>query len=113
MSDCIFCKIIEKQIPTDILYETADIMAFADIEPKAPVHIVIIPKNHIPSINTLSEDNANLIGKMILAAKKLAETHDINETGYRLIMNCGPDAGQSVKHIHLHLLGGKKFTDEA
>lgn len=112
MSDCIFCKIAEKQIPTKALYETADIMAFNDIEPKAPVHIVIISKNHIPSINALSEDNALLIGKMVLAAKKLAETQNISETGYKLIMNCGPDAGQSVEHIHLHLLGGKKFTDE-
>lgn len=113
MSNCIFCKIAEKQIPSKIIFENADIIAFESIEPKAPVHILIIPKTHIPSVNHLNDSNADLVGKMIIAAKKIAESKDISESGYRLTINTGPDAGQSVFHLHLHLMGGKKFTDEA
>lgn len=113
MENCIFCKIIEKQLPSKIVLENSDIIAFESIEPKAPVHILIVPKRHIPSVNHLNDDDAVLVGKMIIAAKKIAENKNIDETGYRLALNTGPDAGQSVFHIHLHLIGGKKFTDEA
>jgi histidine triad (HIT) family protein len=113
MENCIFCKIIEKTVPSKIVLENSDIIAFESIEPKAPVHILIVPKRHIPSVNYLNDDDAVLVGKMIVAAKKIAESKNIDETGYRLTLNTGPDAGQSVFHIHLHLMGGKKFQDEA
>lgn len=113
MENCIFCKIIEKQLPSKIVMENSDIIAFESIEPKAPVHVLIVPKRHIPSVNYLNDDDSSLVGKMIIAAKKIAESKNIDETGYRLALNTGPDAGQSVFHIHLHLMGGKKFTDEA
>jgi histidine triad (HIT) family protein len=111
MEKCVFCLIVDKQIPAKIVYENNDLIAFDSNEPKAPVHIIIIPKRHIPSVNSLNEDDALLMGKMILAAKKLAEAKDINESGYRLVINNGHDAGQTVEHIHLHLMGGQMLDD--
>ncbi|MCD6080683.1 MAG: histidine triad nucleotide-binding protein [Candidatus Omnitrophica bacterium 4484_49] len=106
---CIFCKIADKEISSSIVYEDPEIVAFNDINPQAPVHIIIIPRKHIPRVMDLEENDAALIGKLFIVAKKLAKEKEI-EDGYRLVINCNPGAGQSVFHIHLHLLGGRKFT---
>ncbi len=110
--DCIFCKIAAGSIPADIVFSDNDLIAFRDIHPQAPVHIVIIPKKHIASINDLKEDDLKLAGLMVLAAKKVAQQEGIAISGYRLSINCGPDGTQLVPHIHLHLLGGRLLTAE-
>jgi len=104
--NCIFCSIAQKKSHTEIIYEDDQMIAFRDINPKAPVHILIIPKEHIASLNDLNESNSSLLGKLILQAKNLARQQGIAKSGYKLIFNCGKDAGQLVNHIHLHLLGG-------
>ncbi|MBN1793780.1 MAG: histidine triad nucleotide-binding protein [Candidatus Omnitrophica bacterium] len=104
---CIFCKIIAREIGSTILYEDNDIIAFNDIAPKAPVHVIIIPKQHIERINDITAETALLVGRLILVAKTLAEKLEIAESGYRLVFNCNQNAGQAVFHIHLHLLGGR------
>jgi len=109
MNNCIFCKIAKKELPAKIRYEDEEIIAFDDTNPKAPVHILIVPKKHIESVNTLIERDAELIGKMVLVAQKLARQTRIDKTGYRLIINTGPNSGQIVDHIHLHLLGGQEL----
>ena len=109
MSDDLFLKIIDRQIPADIVYETDELLAFRDIAPKAPTHILIIPKTHIRTVNDLETDHAELVGKMYLAAADLARQEGIAEDGYRLVMNCNPAGGQEVYHIHLHLLGGRQM----
>ncbi|MFP4369071.1 MAG: histidine triad nucleotide-binding protein [Candidatus Kapaibacterium sp.] len=109
MSDDLFAGIINKEIPADIVYEDDDVVAFKDINPQAPVHILIVPRKAIPTINDLEEIDAILIGKMTLAAKKIAADKGIAEDGYRLVFNCNEGAGQTVFHIHLHLLGGRPF----
>ena len=106
MGDCIFCKIIEKKIPSTFVYEDNKVLAFNDINPVAPVHVIIIPKNHIANVNELTQDNASVIGDIHMAAKKIAEKLGIADKGYRLINNCGADAGQTVFHLHYHLIGG-------
>lgn len=108
--DCIFCKIASGSIKAAVVYEDADIIAFDDIKPQAPVHVVIIPKRHIGMISDLIEKDAELFGRMAVAANKIAGPKGITGSGYRLIANCGKDAGQEVFHIHMHLLGGRKFT---
>ncbi len=107
MGDCIFCKIANHEIQSDIVYEDEELVAFKDINPQAPVHILIIPRKHIPTINDLSAEDSELIGKMVLLAKKLAADMEIAERGYRLVFNCNREGGQMVFHIHLHLLGGR------
>lgn len=107
MSDDIFLKIIDREIPADIVYETDELLAFRDIAPKAPTHILIIPKIHIRTVNDLEPQHAELLGKMYLAAAELAQKEGIAEDGYRLVMNCNRAGGQEVYHIHLHLLGGR------
>ncbi len=109
MSDDLFLKIIDRQIPADIVYETDELLAFRDIAPKAPTHILIIPKVHIRTVNDIKTEHAELIGKMYLAAADLARQEGIAEEGYRLVMNCNPAGGQEVYHIHLHLLGGRNM----
>ncbi|MEK6265751.1 MAG: histidine triad nucleotide-binding protein [Clostridium sp.] len=109
MDDCIFCKIIKKQIPCELLYEDEGVIGFKDISPEAPVHIVIIPKVHISNLNSLSEDSANIIGHIFIVAKKIAIDLGISETGYRIVSNCGENGGQTVQHIHFHLLGGRRL----
>ncbi len=109
MSECIFCKIIDKEKPADIIFENDHIVAFEDIKPVAPVHLLIVPKKHIISVNHLQKQDRQLIGEMFLSARKLALEKQINQSGYRLIFNIGPDAGQTVDHLHLHLIGGKKL----
>ncbi len=105
----IFEKIIARQIPADIVFETDDIIAFRDIDPKAPVHILIVPKSPIANVNNLTEADAAIVGKMVLAAKEIAAAEGIAESGYRLVVNCNRDGGQSVDHIHCHLLGGRQM----
>lgn len=107
MDKCLFCQIANGEIPTKLEYEDSEIAAFNDINSKAPIHILIVPKKHIESVATLSEQDIPLVGKMILVAKKLAEEKGISKTGYRLVFNTRKNAGQIVEHIHLHLLGGK------
>lgn len=107
MSDCLFCKIVSGDIPGDIVYQDNDVLAFRDLNPQAPTHILVIPKNHISTINDIQPEDAELIGKMILAAKQVAQAEGIAEPGYRTVMNCNAEAGQTVFHIHLHLVGGR------
>ena len=107
MEDCIFCKIANKEIPANIIYEDKSSVAFFDKNPKAPLHILIIPKKHIPSVNDLSESDQNLIGHLILVAKKLAQMFPQAHNGYKLVINVGPGGGQIVKHLHIHLLAGE------
>ena len=109
MSDCIFCKIANKEIPTDFIYEDEDIVAFNDINPQAPIHILVIPKKHIPSLVDLSEEDEELIGKIFSVINKIAIKEKIEKDGFRVIMNCGDDAGQEVLHLHFHILAGKKL----
>jgi histidine triad (HIT) family protein len=106
--DCLFCKIASKRIPADVIFEDDKVVAFKDIEPQAPVHILVIPKVHIPTINGLSD--ASLAGHLVLTATSLASQLGISESGYRLVMNCNEDSGQTVFHIHLHILGGHQLT---
>jgi histidine triad (HIT) family protein len=107
--DCIFCKIAKKEIPARIVYEDNDLVAIYDIEPKAKVHILIITKKHIPSILELTKEDKELVGQIVLAAKEIAKKTGIAETGFRVLANYGKDAGQTVNHIHFHLLGGEKL----
>ena len=109
-SNCLFCKIIKKDIPSNIVFEDNKILAFEDINPQAPVHIVVIPKYHIDSVAALKDENIHLVGSLVLAAKEIAKKKGVQESGYRIIFNCNKDAGQAVFHIHLHLLGGRKFA---
>lgn len=108
--DCIFCKIANKAIPSKIAYEDEAIFAFHDINPQAPLHVLVIPKFHIESISDLNESNVDFLGKMVLASNKIAHDNNIDISGYRLVVNNGPDAGQAVNHLHLHLLGKRKLN---
>jgi len=108
--DCIFCQIANKAMDADIVYEDDDIVAFNDITPKAPTHILIIPRKHIATLNDLADDDTELMGKMIQTAKQLAKQLGIAEAGYRVVMNCNEGGGQAVFHVHLHLLGGRSLN---
>lgn len=110
MNDCIFCKIITGSIPGDIVYRDADIVAFRDINPVAPTHILIVPVRHMVNIGEIPEGDFTLAGKMIQVAKKLAEQEGISENGYRLVINSGEQGGQIVQHLHMHLIGGRKLS---
>jgi histidine triad (HIT) family protein len=107
MADCIFCKIARREIQAMVVHETDEIMAFRDINPQAPVHVLVIPKKHYASVNDFTDADQALIGKMALAAKNIAKQEKLADRGYRLVWNCGADGGQSVAHVHLHLLGGR------
>lgn len=107
MSDCLFCKIIEKTIPAKIVYEDEQALAFEDINPQAPVHILVIPKKHIPTILDLEEEDNNRLGHVFKVANKIAKDKGIADRGFRLVTNCNPESGQTVYHIHFHLLGGR------
>ena len=111
MNDCLFCKIINKEIPAKIRFEDNDFIAFDDIKPKAKTHILLLPKKHLHSVAALEESDAELMGKMILTAKKIAQESGLDS--FRLVFNSGRDAGQEVDHIHLHVLGGNKLGDIA
>lgn len=104
---CLFCKLAAGEIPARIAYEDDDVFAFHDIDPRAPVHVLLIPRKHIASVNELTEPQSPIIGTLFVKARNLARELGVSDSGYRLVMNAGPDAGQSVDHIHLHLLGGR------
>ena len=110
MSDCLFCKIIKGEIPGDIVYENNHVLAFNDINPIAPTHILIIPKEHISTLNDLEEEHTQIMGELFLAAKVIANDKGVSESGYRTVFNCNKDAQQTVFHIHLHLIAGRQMT---
>ena len=107
MTDCLFCKMVSGEITPDTIYEDDDVLAFRDINPQAPVHALVIPKQHVSTINDLDTDSAVLVGKMMMAAARIAQQEGFAEQGYRTVMNCNAHGGQTVFHIHLHLLGGR------
>jgi histidine triad (HIT) family protein len=109
LSNCLFCRITRGEIPAKIAYQDDVVMAFHDIDPQAPIHVLIIPREHIASINVLTDGQAATIGKMHLVARDLARELGVADEGYRLVINNGPNAHQTVDHIHLHLLGGRRF----
>jgi len=109
--DCIFCKIASGEIPADIVYHDKEIIAFRDINPQAPVHLIIIPRKHVPSLDRMKESDAALVGRMVAVASKLAKDEGVAEKGYRLAINCGAEGGQLVPHLHMHLLGCRKLSD--
>ena len=109
MTDCIFCKILAGEIPSDQVYKDDQVTAFRDINPVAPIHVLIIPNQHIESVNDLVPENEALVGHLFTVAKQIAADEGISESGYRLIINTGPDGGQVVFHLHLHLIGGQRM----
>lgn len=110
MTDCIFCKIVSGDIPSEKIYEDDDVLAFRDLSPQAPVHALVIPKKHISTINDIEPEDAEVIGKMTLAAKEIARQEGMAEDGYRCVMNCNQHGGQAVYHIHLHVLGKRQMS---
>ena len=110
--DCIFCHIVAGKVPSEIIYQDEELIAFRDINPQAPTHLLIIPRKHIPSLDQLSPAELPLMGRMAAVARKLAKQEGITETGYRLVVNYGEWGGQVVPHLHMHLLGGKKLSDK-
>jgi len=110
MEDCLFCKMASGKIKPDKVFESDTVLAFRDINPQAPVHVLIIPKRHIATVNDLTDKDGPLIGDMYLAAQQVADQEGVAERGYRLVLNCNRDAGQSVFHLHLHLLGGRALN---
>jgi histidine triad (HIT) family protein len=108
--DCLFCKIIDGDVPADIVHENDSLVAFRDIAPKAPTHILLIPRRHIATMNDLEDDHTSLAGELFVTAAKIAADEGLAEDGYRVVMNCNEAAGQSVFHIHLHLLGGRPMS---
>ena len=107
--DCVFCKIIAGEIPSTRVYQDESVTAFRDIHPAAPTHILIVPNRHLASINDLQPQDETLVGHLFSVARRLAEQEQIDQTGYRLIINTGPDSGQVVFHLHLHLIGGQRM----
>jgi len=110
--ECIFCRIIAGEVPADIVYQDSELLAFRDIHPQAPTHILIMPKGHIASLTELTSKEQALMGRLILLAKELAEKEGVAAKGYRLSVSCGADGGQLVPHVHFHLLGGRKLDDQ-
>lgn len=109
MSDCLFCKMVAGEIKPDVVYENEFVLAFRDLNPQAPVHILIIPKKHITSIDDIADEDCALMGEIMLAAKHIAQIEGLSESGYRTVFNCKQDGGQEVYHIHLHLMGGRQM----
>jgi histidine triad (HIT) family protein len=107
--ECLFCRIAGKEIPAGIVFEDDEVVAFEDISPQAPVHVLVIPKKHISTLNDLAEEDIPLIGKLLLVAKNLGREMGVEKDGYRVVVNCNRGAGQTVFHIHAHLLGGREF----
>lgn len=110
MSDCLFCKMVRGEIQPDVVYENEHVLAFRDLHPQAPTHVLVIPKAHISTLNDLDEGHADVIGQMFLAAKQVAKLEGIEESGFRTVINCNSDGGQTVFHIHLHVLGGRAMN---
>ncbi len=111
MSDCIFCKIVKGDIPCNKVYEDADVLAFDDIHPMAPVHVVVVPKNHISTLMEVDTEKTDIMNKLIAAAQKVAKIKKIDASGFRTAINCNAEGGQVVFHLHMHLLGGRKLQD--
>ncbi|MEM1634293.1 MAG: histidine triad nucleotide-binding protein [Candidatus Aenigmatarchaeota archaeon] len=111
MSECVFCEIIQRKKPAEIIYEDEKVLVFKDINPQSPIHYLIIPKKHIEGIQSIKEEDIEIVGYMFYIARKIAESLGINnyENGYRLVFNVGKNAGQSIFHLHLHFLAGRKF----
>ena len=112
MEDCLFCKIVKGEIPSTKVYEDDEVLAFEDINPAAPIHILVIPKKHISSIVELNEENKDIVGKIFITINKIAKENGFLEDGFRVISNCGENAGQTVKHLHFHILAGKKLGEK-
>ncbi len=110
MADCLFCGIVGGEIPADVVYRDESVLAFRDIDPKAPVHLLIIPRRHIAAVTEMGEDDGATMGHAMTVARRLAQENGVSESGFRIVVNTGPDAGQSVHHIHLHLLGGRALA---
>lgn len=110
MEECIFCKVISKEIPASIVYEDERMIAFSDINPQAPVHILLIPKEHFPSLNEIPEDKKDILSHILLKAKEIAREKEIADRGYRIVLNTARESGQEVLHIHFHLLGGRQMS---
>ena len=110
MNECLFCNMVSGAIPCDKVYENEYVLAFRDIDPKAPTHILIIPKKHITTLNEINENDQDLLGELLLTAKKIAKDEGIDTSGYRTVFNCNSDGGQTVFHIHMHLLGGRPMA---
>ena len=108
---CVFCMIAEKQIPSQCVYESDNIIAFRDLNPQAPVHILVVPKMHISSMNDINSGNSGVVAEIFETINKIAESEGIKESGYRVISNCGSDGCQSVEHLHFHILGGRKLSE--
>jgi histidine triad (HIT) family protein len=108
-NDCLFCRIARKEIPAEIVRSDSEVVAFRDINPQAPTHILIIPRKHIPSVAEMEEDEGGVLGNLFLAARDLAREEGVEEEGYRMVVNAGPAAGQTVFHVHMHLLGGRSM----
>ena len=109
MNDCLFCKISNGEIPSDIVYESDSVLAFNDINPQAPTHVLIIPRKHIATLNDIESEHRELVGELHMVAQQIANEHGHSESGYRTVFNCNDAAGQTVFHIHLHLLGGRNL----
>lgn len=109
MSDCIFCKIVNKEIPANVVYEDEKILAFHDLNPVAPEHVLVIPKVHFMSLSDMKPEHSEVVGHLTLKLQEIASTLGIAESGYRVVCNCGDDAGQEVKHLHYHLIGGRNL----
>ncbi|MCA1770127.1 MAG: histidine triad nucleotide-binding protein [Halomonas sp.] len=107
---CLFCQIVNREIPADIVFEDDEVLAFEDIAPQAPTHLLVIPKRHVATLNDLEESDQALVGRLPIVAARLARERGFAEEGYRVVMNCNDDGGQTVYHIHLHLMGGRPFT---
>lgn len=109
MKDCLFCKMVSGEIKPDMVLETKELIAFRDINPQAPLHVLVVPRKHITTLNDTIEPDAVLVGKMTLAVQEIARNAGVDGSGYRLVMNCNADGGQSVYHIHMHVLGGRQM----
>jgi len=108
---CIFCKIANKEIPSQFIFENENLVAFRDLNPQAPVHILVVPKMHISSMNEITSENSHIVAEIFETISKIAEQEGIKESGYRVISNCGEDGCQSLQHLHFHLVGGKKLSE--
>lgn len=106
-NECLFCKIVVGDVPADIVYKDDEVLAFRDINPRAPIHVLVIPKQHLDSLASVADENRNLMGHIMLTAKEIARNEGLSQSGYRTVINVGADGGQTVNHLHLHLLGGR------
>ena len=111
MENCLFCRIVSREIPSRIVYEDDLLLGFYDIEPKAPVHVLLIPKTHVASLNDMGPEHEGIIAHLTMTIPKVAEKMGVKDTGYRVVVNCGKDSGQAVAHLHYHILGGRSFEN--